>query len=90
MTEQIDPDPLATVDFSMWCSKRIYIRCVVDFAVPVGVWEELLTDKATNCSSRDGALKQKSHFTPSQVLSVVSGRVAGQIFPDPVEAVWAK
>jgi hypothetical protein len=38
-------------------------------------------------SAHQGFLKQTSQPTPSQVLSFVSGRVAGQIFPDPVEAV---
>ena len=76
--------------------KKIYFRSFVNVAVPVAVddsgavSDELLTDKATNCSPRVGVRKQKSHFTPSHVLSVVSGRVAGQIFPDPAEAVWAR
>ena len=76
--------------------KKVDFCSFVDVAVPSAiddsgaVWDELLTDTASYCSPRVGARKQKSHFTPSQVLSVVSGRVAGQIFPDPVDAVWAR
>ena len=73
--------------------EEIYFSRFVNVTVPGAVddsgdfWDEILKDTDTNCSSLVGARKQKSHFTPSQVLSVVSGRVAGQIFPDPVEAV---
>ena len=77
---------LEKVDFCSFVN--IAVPGAADDSCTVG--DELLTDKVTNCSPRVGVRKQKSHFTPSQVLSVVSGRVAGQIFPDPVEAVWAK